>query len=69
MNNSTANIDSKSLQIMSFIYNSLQNGWTIKKRNDNYIFSKKHQGKKEIFDESYLSTFVKQNSKININLE
>jgi hypothetical protein len=69
MDSSIINIDSKNLQKMIFIYNSLQNGWTIKKKGDKYIFSKKHQGKKEIFDDSYLSTFIEQNSKININLE
>jgi hypothetical protein len=50
---------------MVFLYNALDNGWTIKKRNDSYIFTKYHEGKKEVFDESYLSIFMKDN--ININ--
>ncbi len=47
-----------------FIYNALENGWTITKCNDNYIFRKKHEDKKEIFEESYLNTFIKSNTNI-----
>ena len=47
---------------MAFINNALENGWSIKKNNESYIFSKKHEGKKEMFSDSYLSTFVKENS-------
>jgi hypothetical protein len=46
---------------MSFIYNALENGWTIKKHNDSYVFTKKHEGKKEMLSEDYLSTFMKDN--------
>jgi hypothetical protein len=52
-------------QKMVFLFNALDNGWSIKKRNDSYIFTKNHEGKKEIFDESYLSTFMRDNSNIN----
>ncbi len=58
-------IDKIKFQKMVFLYNALDNGWSIKKRNDSYIFTKNHEGKKEIFDESYLSIFMKDN--ININ--
>lgn len=57
------------LQKMVFLYNSLQDGWMIKKKSEKYIFSKKHEGKKEVFDDNYLATFIEQNSKIRINLE
>jgi hypothetical protein len=50
---------------MVFLYNALENGWSIKKRNDSYIFTKNHEGKKEIFEESYLSIFMKDNADIN----
>tara|TARA_Y100000780_G_scaffold231003_1_gene254679 strand:- start:981 stop:1205 length:225 start_codon:yes stop_codon:yes gene_type:complete len=74
MNNNTSssrkiNVDAKMLQKMIFIYNSLQDGWNVIKKNDNYIFKKKHEGKKEILNDTFLSTFIKQNSKIEINLE
>ena len=52
-------------QKMVFLFNALENGWSIKKRNDSYIFTKNHEGKKEIFDESYLSIFMRDNANIN----
>ena len=59
------NIDKIKFQKMVFLYNALDNGWSIKKRKNSYIFSKNHEGKKEIFDESYLSIFIKENTNIN----
>jgi len=59
------NIDNIKFQKMVFMYNALDNGWSIKKRKDSYIFTKNHEGKKEIFDESYLSVFMKENTNIN----
>jgi hypothetical protein len=41
--------------------NALQDGWTIKKVNDAFVFSKKHENKREIFLESYLEKFIKNN--------
>jgi hypothetical protein len=58
-------IDKIKFQKMVFLYNALDNGWSIKKRNDSYIFTKNHEGKKEIFDEAYLSIFMKENVNIN----
>lgn len=58
-------IDKIRFQKMIFLYNALDNGWSIKKRKDSYIFAKNHEGKKEIFDESYLSIFMKENTNIN----
>jgi hypothetical protein len=52
-------------QKMLFLYNALDNGWSIKKRKDSYIFTKAHEGKKEVFEESYLSIFMKDNMNIN----
>jgi hypothetical protein len=46
---------------MLFITNALENGWTIKKLNDSYIFTKKHEGKREVFQENYLETFLRTN--------
>ena len=34
-------IDKIKFQKMVFLYNALDNGWSIKKRNDSYIFTKK----------------------------
>lgn len=61
----SASLDFMRFQKMVFLYNALENGWSIKKRKDKYVFSKNHEGKKEIFDETYLSAFMKQNMNIN----
>ena len=50
---------------MMFLHNALNNGWSIKKRKDYYIFTKNHEGKKEVFDEKYLATFIKDSADIN----
>ena len=58
-------IDSIKLQKMAFIFNALENGWAIKKKNNLYIFSKNHEGKKEVYLDDYLTRFMKQNFDIN----
>lgn len=58
-------IDKLKFKKMIFLFNALENGWSIKKRKDSYIFTKNHEGKKEVFDESYLSIFMKENADIN----
>ena len=58
-------IDKLKFQKMVFLFNAIDNGWSIKKRKDSYIFTKNHEGKKEIFDEYYLSIFMKENTDIN----
>jgi hypothetical protein len=63
--NKQVEIDKIKFQKMVFLFNALDNGWSIKKRKDSYIFTKNHEGKKEIFDESYLSIFMKDNMNIN----
>ena len=63
------NIDYIKLQKMAFLYNALENGWTIKKQNEVYVFTKNHQGAKEIFLDSYLRRFMKENVDLNSILE
>jgi hypothetical protein len=54
----------KKQQIMNFIYNALENGWEVKKRDTtSYIFRKKHNDDKKIFMENYLEKFVYTNFK------
>ena len=48
-------------QKMLFIANALEQGWTVKKSQDSYIFTKRHENKEEIFQENYLETFVDGN--------
>ena len=63
--NKQIEIDQIKFQKMVFLYNALDNGWSIKKRNNSYIFTKNHEGKKEILHDSYLLTFMKLNMDIN----
>lgn len=63
--NRQVEIDQDKFKKIVFLYNALDNGWSIKKRNNSYIFQKNHEGKKEIFDDNYLSIFMKDNSNIN----
>jgi hypothetical protein len=46
---------------MIFIQNALDQGWTVKKSQDSYIFTKKHENRREIFQENYLETFLVSN--------
>lgn len=60
MNSNIQPIDSnrKKVQKMLFIYNALENGWMVRKTNDAYVFSKKHENKREVFDINYLEQFL-----------
>lgn len=55
------NINDKQLKIMVFLMNALEKGWCIKKKENEFIFTKKHEGKKEIFNETYLEEFIQSN--------
>jgi hypothetical protein len=53
------------LQKMIFLYNALDKGWTIKKKRSAYVFTKNHEGKKEVMLEDYLKRFMMDNLDIN----
>tara|TARA_B100001093_G_scaffold470139_1_gene491405 strand:+ start:1017 stop:1226 length:210 start_codon:yes stop_codon:yes gene_type:complete len=46
---------------MVLIFNALEKGWTIKKKNNSYIFTKNHEGKKEILMDNYIKRFIETN--------
>lgn len=58
-------IDPKTFAKMSFVFNAINDGWTIRKKKDKYIFIKPHDNCKEIFDPNYLDAFIKKNLHIN----
>lgn len=68
-----SNIDIQSiskvqLHKLLFISNALNEGWTVNKNNDKYIFRKNHDNKKEVFLDNYLENFICKNiSNITIN--
>ena len=48
-------------QKMLFLFNSIEQGWTVKKRGDSFVFIKSHEGKKEVLEDAYLKKFMKSN--------
>lgn len=65
LENENIKIDVVTFQKMILIFNSIEQGWSIKKRNGSYVFTKNHEGKIEVFDDSYLMKFMKSNLDIN----
>ena len=59
-------IDAILLKKMIFVYNAIEKGWTVSKtnrgaRDQSFVFQKKHEGKKEVFLDSFLINFMKEN--------
>ena len=63
--NTSLQIDAIKLHKMAFLYNALEEGWKINKKKDMYIFTKNHEGKKEVFLDNYLKQFIENNLDIN----
>lgn len=57
-------LDMQSIRKMAFIYNALNDGWTVNRRNNDYIFTKKHEGRKEVYSDDYLKEFIARNMNI-----
>lgn len=62
-------IDAIKFQKMLLLYNAIEEGWSLKKRNDSYVFTKNHEGKKEVFHEDYLLKFMKTNLDLSSTFE
>ena len=54
-------IDAIQFQKMMLLYNAIESGWSVKKRNESYVFTKNHEGKKEVLEDSYLTKFMRTN--------
>lgn len=54
-------IDKTEFQKIIFINNVINDGWTVKKCDKSYIFTKKHENRREIFQENYLELFIREN--------
>jgi hypothetical protein len=54
-------LDKSTFVKMTFIYNAVNNGWTVQKKKDKYTFNKPHENRKEVFESSYLESFIKNN--------
>lgn len=53
--------DKATLQKMIFLINALEDGWSVKKDKESYVFTKKHENRREIFQENYLERFLISN--------
>ena len=64
LENSNFKIDPLTFQKMILLYNAIEDGWSIKKQNKSFVFSKKHLNKREIFEDKYLMKFMNKNLEI-----
>jgi hypothetical protein len=65
LENTDLKVDSIKFQKMLLLFNSIEQGWSVKKRGESYVFSKNHEGKKEVLEDSYLLKFMKSNLDLN----
>jgi hypothetical protein len=61
LENNNVKIDVIKFQKMLLLFNSIEQGWSVKKKNDSYVFTKNHEGKKEVLEDTYLLKFMKTN--------
>jgi hypothetical protein len=54
-------LDDTIISKMVFLYNAVNEGWKIEKRDGMYVFRKKHENKEEIYSDAYLENFVSNN--------
>jgi hypothetical protein len=58
-------VDVIKFQKMLLLFNSIEQGWSVKKKEGSYVFSKPHENKKEVLEDSYLVKFMKTNLDLN----
>jgi hypothetical protein len=63
-NGNKISIENIQFKKMLFIYNAVNNGWSVKKEDELYIFKKGHDRKKEFFKEDFLASFMGKNFNI-----
>jgi hypothetical protein len=65
LENENLKMDAIKFQKMILLYNSIEQGWSVKKRGESYVFSKNHEGKKEVLEDAYLLQFMNSNLDLN----
>jgi hypothetical protein len=65
LENENVKVDVIKFQKMMLLFNSIEQGWSVKKRDCSYVFSKPHENKKEVLEDSYLLKFMKTNLDLN----
>lgn len=56
-----ASYDTHTCAQMMFVFNAIQNGWSVRKEKDQFVFSKHHRESREVLDRGYLDTFLAAN--------
>ena len=51
----------KQFMLMIFLYNTLETGWEIRKKDKNYIFTKKHNNDATFMNDKYVCLFLSTN--------
>ena len=65
LENDNVKVDVITFPKMMLVFNSIEQGWSVKKRNGSYVFTKSHENKKEILEDTYLMKFMKTNLDLN----
>ena len=65
LENENVKVDVIKFQKMMLLFNSIEQGWSVKKRDGSYVFSKPHENKKEVLEDSYMLKFMKTNLDFN----
>ena len=58
LENQNVKIDAIKFQKMLLLFNSIEHGWSVKKKEGAYVFSKPHENKKDVLEDSYLLKFM-----------
>ena len=59
--NDKISLDNPNVKKMVFVMNALEQGWTVKKKGDSFVFRKKHEGRREVLRKEYLDNFIEKN--------
>ena len=54
-------IDTIQFQKMVLLFNAIEEGWTVKRRKDSYVFTRNNENQIEVLHDSYLIKFMKTN--------
>ena len=65
LENENVKVDVIKFQKMILLFNSIEQGWSVKKRNSSYVFTKNHENKKEVLEHAYLLKFMKSSLDFN----
>ncbi len=65
LENENIKVDVIKFQKMLLLFNSIEQGWSVKKRDGSYVFTKPHENKKEVLEDSYLLKFMKTSLDLN----